>query len=242
MNATWPKYKDLEARQAKTTQPIPFFGDIKNAQVLTVGVNPSSTEFSEDRLKDRPWPDAIDKMTATALNKLLQNYFVSEQVKPHDWFETWKNALEPLGVSYQKGAAHIDLSPRATISMGSADPYAFLAMMEADVRWFFELLSILPGYSAPRLMLISGTVTKYYYMDQFVKRVAHEHGFQLEQPRTPRDKGFSFSRLSGRGVDVPLFFCNGSPSDRNTKRRQKLIQRVQDNQEELRKYINKPFL
>jgi len=32
-----------------TGRPIPFFGDIRTARVLTVGVNPSPTEFNSDR-------------------------------------------------------------------------------------------------------------------------------------------------------------------------------------------------
>ena len=236
MNKTWPKYKDLEAKKDKKpiqTHPIPFFGDIKNAKVLTVGVNPSATEF----YIKRNWPD---ETTAADLRDRLINYFQHDAAVSHQWFETWEKALVPLSVSYQNGdAAHIDLSPRATKSMGSADPYTFLTMMKADVRWFFELLLILSASNVPQLMLISGTVTKCYYMDQFIKRVTHEYGFQLEQLSNPRKKGFGFNRLRGPGVDLPVFFSSLSPSSRTKEQKQEFIDRVKNNQLELRRHINK---
>jgi hypothetical protein len=56
-------------------------------------------------------------------------------------FEKWSEVLAPLHYSYARNAAHLDLSPRATVSMGAApDPSAFVGMLEADVRWLFELL------------------------------------------------------------------------------------------------------
>lgn len=228
MSATWPEYQDL--RPVVSTHPIPFFGDIKNARVLTVGVNPSAGEFS----KKRSWPD---KMTPNELNNRLQNYFVSEQHRQHKWFDTWEQALKPLEVSYQKGAAHIDLSPRPTVSMSQANRNTFLTMMKQDAQWFFELLSVLSEYNAPRLLLLSGTVASRYYMDEFVECVAYRHGFRLEGPPTPRGEGTGFNRLSGGGVDTPTFFSSVSPSA--GKRRHELTQRVKDNQMRLYGYINK---
>ena len=37
------------------TFPVPFFGKIDSARVLTVGVNPSDGEF-----KNRNWPESLD--------------------------------------------------------------------------------------------------------------------------------------------------------------------------------------
>jgi hypothetical protein len=234
MNATWPQYEELRPKDKDLlTQPIPFFGDIKNAKILTVGVNPSATEF-----KNLRWP--VEVSLSYLMDRLIK-YFVSEQTKPDDWFDTWIEALKHLEASYQAGsdhlAAHIDLSPRVTKSMGSADPYDFLAMMKADIRWFFELLSIMSGYNAPQLMLFSGTVTKCYYMDMFIGRVAHEHGFQLEKS-SPTGKGFGFYYLRGPNFDLPVFFCSVSPSGRTKQKRQVLIDCVKEHKEKLLELMN----
>lgn len=229
VRATDDKYASLMRPNLKT-HSIPFFGDIKNARVLTVGVNPSNKEFIK-----RDW---CETMTARELEDRLCRYFSYDKVAPHKWFQTWSNALFPLGVSYQEGsahlAAHLDLSPRATVSMGSANPDTFLAMVKEDARWFFELL---PECKATRLMLIAGSVTGRYYMDEFVECVAYRYGYKLEEPPTPRGKGFGFNCLIGPGIDLPIFFSSLSPSSPKLEQRQKLVDRVKDNREKLLEYI-----
>jgi hypothetical protein len=84
--------------------PIPFFGRLDRARVLTVGLNPSN---GESRAGD--WPREI---TASALDEKLLAYFEPGIGTPYVWFETWERALESAGVSYADGsAAHVDLSP-----------------------------------------------------------------------------------------------------------------------------------
>ncbi len=238
MSATWPKYDPLRPKDKKgLLQPIPFFGDVNNAQILTVGVNPSSKEFSKDRLKDHPWPPETDKITANDLNNLLENYFASN---PYKWFDNWEEAFKPLGVSYKDGAAHLaahlDLSPRVTASMGGASRDAFLTMMKEDVKWFFKLL---PDCKAARLILIAGSVTNLYRMDEFLECIVYRYGYKLDEPPTPRGEGFGFNCLRGPGVDLPVFFSSLSPSSRKPEQKQEFIDRVKNNQVELRRHINK---
>ena len=239
MNKSWHHYKDLRPKdKAIVTQPIPFFGDIMSARVLTVGVNPSATEFRPLR-----WPDQVP---LDYLKNRLIGYFASEQVKPDDWFNTWTEALEHLGTSYQVGAAylaaHLDLSPRVTRSMGSVDPYDFLTMVKADAKWFFELVL---RCKTVRLMLMSGTVTKCYYMNDFIKRIALTHGLQFEgtlNEKTGKSKT-GYYHLRGPGIDLPCFFCSVSPSDKRLdenkkERRLMLVQRVEEHKEKLLELMN----
>src|SRR2546423_2241001 len=87
------------------THPIPFFGNVESAKVVTVGVNPSVSEFKKER-----WAGLTN---GQILGRLI-NYFNQNSVRPHPWFEVWEKALQPLGCSYTNGtAAHADLSPRA---------------------------------------------------------------------------------------------------------------------------------
>ena len=62
------KYAINYQKGRDVVHPIPFFGNIKTAEILTVGANPSNTEF----LDKRKWPKEID--TIYLMNRLL-NYF-----------------------------------------------------------------------------------------------------------------------------------------------------------------------
>ena len=213
---------DIEAIRARftafdrpgvITHAIPFFGDIESAQVLTVGVNPSAGEFV-----GRAWPGT---MTASALAERLKTYFNRAPVPPHPWFTTWSEALALIGVSYVRGAAHLDLSPRATAAMGShSDWKGFARLVEADARWFFELL---PFCRAARALLMAGCVTKRWYINDFIARIAPGYGYRLTGSAESTGEGrVGFQRLVGP-VDFPVFFCSVSPSG---NKRHLLIQRV----------------
>ncbi|MDP9179265.1 MAG: hypothetical protein M3O61_16435, partial [Gemmatimonadota bacterium] len=130
-------------RPAHVTQPIPFFGPISDAAVVTVGVNPSAGEFDRDRL----WP--VEAMRGTDLAKRLTEYFRSK--RHHPWFEGWMGGLAKAGVDSTSGYAHLDLSSRATFSFGkftrgaSADAQSkklFLEMVECDLPHFSNFLDL----------------------------------------------------------------------------------------------------
>ena len=74
-----------------TTFPIPFFGNILTAKVLTIGVNPSADEFV-----GRNWPDRLD---ADALTHRLLHYF-DLPPGPHPWFSPWTEAIALLDIDY----------------------------------------------------------------------------------------------------------------------------------------------
>jgi hypothetical protein len=200
--------------------PIPFFGDVMAARVLTVGVNPSAGEFD-----GRAWPESL---SIQELEKRLRGYFICAQ-KPHKWFETWSDALNLIGSSYLDGAAHLDLSSRATISMGNVrNQVLFENMVESDSRYFFELL---PRCTSVRLLLLAGCVSQRRYMNDFIARVAPQYGFELlGHGQTAGEGRVGFHRLIGQGIDLPVFFCSVSPSGRNP---QLLIERVKEYRVEL---------
>jgi hypothetical protein len=203
-------------RSGVSTLPLPFFGDVESARVLTVGVNPSAGEFI-----GRAWPET---MSADDLRLRLVHYFAGAPVPPHPWFATWSEALSFIGLSYRDGAAHADLSPRATASMGSQSDHAgFARLVEQDAKWFFELL---PLCQALRVLLVAGCVTKRWYMHDFLARVASAFGYSLTGHAESTGTGrVGFLHLAGPGCDLPVFFCSVSPSGRN---RSILVERVRD--------------
>jgi hypothetical protein len=133
--------------------PIPFFGSVLKARVLTVGVNPSSAEFTRKRRWQEP-------LKLPAWQERLVNYF-NWPVPACEWFETWSICLEFLGLSYAAGsAAHLDISPRPTKAMiknAKTDQREFRTMVEYDVKWFFELLGKLPQV---QLLLVAGPIPR----------------------------------------------------------------------------------
>jgi hypothetical protein len=118
--------------------PIPFFGDLENAEILTLGVNPSPTEFDEVRC----WKP---KMEAKELSFRLVNYFRLQNPPFHDWFTPLETILRHNNCSYLSNAAHIDLSPRATRTMSKfrCNPERFLEMVNDDAnKWLPKLLDL----------------------------------------------------------------------------------------------------
>ena len=123
--------------------PIPFFGDIGNADILTVGVNPSWTEF-----KDNRWTGVTK---ASQVEARLLAYF-KNAVPPDDWFATWEAALNHIDASYYGKAkylaAHLDLSPRPTLPMSQIDVDPFFEMLMNDLFFLLFAFSIWPEHQA----------------------------------------------------------------------------------------------
>ena len=119
--------------------PLPFFGDLENAEVITIAVNPSPTEFKPER----KW---VCGLTPEELTHHLVTYF---KRPPHKWFLHVEEAdLIPNGNSFFQNAAHVDLSPRPTKIMRSFKTQPnlweiFREMLSHDAkRWLAELLTV----------------------------------------------------------------------------------------------------
>ena len=100
IKATNQNYK-LIIEKKGAYKPIPFFGNIESAKVLTVGVNPSRTEFDDNR----NWPR--EDMHAKDLKNRLVKYFNPEEsfCREHGWFEEWERVLNLINFSYFNGTA-----------------------------------------------------------------------------------------------------------------------------------------
>jgi len=190
--------------------PIPFFGSLASARLLTFGLNPSAGEFSTGR----SWPT---RLSAEALTDRLTGYFADDAIAPHHpWFRAWADALAALGVSYRDGAAHVDLSPRPTASARtfSADPgrSLFLDMLNVDAPIWIEAVNAAPN---AKLILLAGSATGKYYINEFIHAELAEYGVSLS-PRWKRGTGEgqtafqTFVLSSGRRI--PVFFCSSGPS------------------------------
>ncbi|MCX7183669.1 MAG: hypothetical protein NTW90_00245 [Nitrosospira sp.] len=207
--------------------PIPYFGKIETARVITVGLNPSDGELKRGR-----WPAAP---TPQEISFRLTSYFENPQVMPHTWFSTWEHSLALIGASYYDGtAAHLDLSPWAARPLKSIDdPNPFLNLVDEFLPYFGQFLE---SASMVKLVLMAGTVTKKYYMPKFLRRSRHRLGFGFIGDERGSGDGFvtnhSFE-LAQR--IVPGFFCSVSPSSRTN--RQLLPDRIREHADHLRKLL-----
>jgi hypothetical protein len=196
---TWPAY----VRNKAPGCPIPFFGDVLNARVLTVGVNPSSTEFDPSR----EWQKAV---RVAIWQERMLNYFRPSAHRAHKWFETWSICLDLLSLSYAGGeAAHVDVSPRPTTPMldGGTDKAKFRAMVEHDVKWFFEILDKLPQI---QLLLVAGPIPRANGRKQQLADFIREHSTRhlaSWSENSPLPRLVTPSHPKG----IPVFVCPFEP-------------------------------
>jgi hypothetical protein len=149
------------------------------------------------------------------------------------WFGVWECALKHIGRSYFKDTLHLDLSPRATIPVGSCpDRPLFVNMVAADIKWFFTLLAGLPQI---RGLLVAGSswcMTRNgkagaAYLDRIIREAGPEFGFELAKVKVFQQSGpkVALYRLSRpNGDSIPMFFCGASPSSNSPR---ELIRAVQ---------------
>jgi len=109
--------------------PVPFFGNIRNSLVATVGINPSNREFVDARggvlrraeqrlatlesLKLSYWSDATGASIREVIDS-CERYF--ERNPYRQWFDVLERMLKVGGYSYYSGAraCHLDLVALAT--------------------------------------------------------------------------------------------------------------------------------
>ena len=194
----------LLSRPGIYTHPILYFGDPAVAEYATFGVNPSAAEFTRGR-----WPQV--NMTAHQLDSRLVGYFHNATVPAHPWFKGYETCFNMFGHSYRTNAVHLDLSPRATVAMQSADPNLFLQMIAADMQWFLSALGICGRLKAA---IMAGSVTKKFYFDEFLKAyLPPTHSLKLRtRLGTGRRGATALYHLTGPRLSVPVLFCGTSPS------------------------------
>jgi hypothetical protein len=143
-------------------------------------------------------------------------------------------AVNILKCSYQKGeVAHLDISSRDTIPMGQAhNQDKFMEMVKNDIGWFFR---ILPLCKNAKLLMMAGSVTKKYYINELIQEHAGEYGFDLLKKFQRGGKGPTcIHKLKDKNLNLPVFFCGVSPSARNSLL---LVQRINEKKEKLLSYL-----
>jgi len=122
--------------------PIPFFGDIRRASTLSLSLNPSWKEFAPARR----WLTGLD---SAALATRLLHYFDLPFPECYPWFQQWEKALLYCGCSYERDAAHVDLSSCPTLrptDIPNGDPrrVALAELMGENAGHLLRVLRLCP--------------------------------------------------------------------------------------------------
>jgi len=175
---------DFVARRIKTpaklkyivegSTPVVCFGDITQAKALTIGINPSSSEFTKLVGKQRVLLTAGERKLAdlkhlgAAETQGLNDDQVSQVWQGcldyfdgpyYKWFLKMQDTiLSPVDFSYVgRSAAHLDLIQWATDplwqKMKEEDPAEAVAHLDADLPFLIEQLE----QSEPEFIFLSGT-------------------------------------------------------------------------------------
>lgn len=172
--------------------PIPYFGNINNSQIASLGINPSNREFvdvngkelSGDKrrfhtlksLRINSWEELNDYHIDLMINSCI-NYFCNN---PYDrWFKEIDLLLSGTSFSYYtrnvsscvNNACHLDLIPFATI-----DKWGYLSENEKNflLNYSGDVLGVLLRDSPIKYMLLNGKSV----IDNFSK--ISDVNFQLE--------------------------------------------------------------
>ncbi|MCX7046257.1 MAG: hypothetical protein NTX50_12320 [Candidatus Sumerlaeota bacterium] len=192
--------------------PIPYFGDINNAEIITIGANPSDKEFVA-----RGWPVPPNiPYTNAALANRLRNYFSQEPGPSPRYFNPWIAGLDTIGAAYRpienrRTAAHLDISPRPTIAMRRCLAEQFIEMGQNDIRWLFRILCNKGISQKIRLIIAAGTFTKRRYIIEFIRDCAPN--FNAAIMRRIDRGGILQNRnyLDVDGIQIPIYGISSGP-------------------------------
>jgi len=154
-----------EARDSTVphTLPVLFFGDLLNARIATIGLNPSWQEYLSPIKQGKLELTGLDRRfeTLTSLDSSDRSALTDQQCtqaidtmcayfqpgKPiYSWFRALDRVTRGLGYSYERGeVAHLDLIQEATdpawSELGKKKPEELRSLRQLDqpfLRWEIE--------------------------------------------------------------------------------------------------------
>ncbi|HEY5040372.1 MAG TPA: hypothetical protein VIK53_00025 [Verrucomicrobiae bacterium] len=191
------------------THPVPFFGKLEEAEVLTMGLNPSPFEFEIGR-----WPPY--KITSELLASDLHKYFEHDHRSWNPWFDKWMAASSQLETNLQHKSgrvAHVDLSPRAT-EVASRVPQVetFTKMIRVDLVWLSALIDCA---KSARILLMAGMVNEESYLIEFLEEHGREYQITVDRKDDGTSRSLGFYELHIGSRSLPVFFSGSGPSARD---------------------------
>ena len=151
----------------KTWAPVPYFGDIANSTVATVGLNPSNKEFEDDGEQELRgsgrrfhtlnslglefWSE-LSGQGLISIKESCDNYF--DRNPYWRWFGGLRPITSELNISFGAGACHLDLVPYATNKKWSKlSQVQRRELLEVNRRTLTDLV-----WNSPlRILVLNGT-------------------------------------------------------------------------------------
>ena len=188
--------------------PVPFFGDLSNSRVGTVGINPSKWEFLDGAMRELKgckrrfhtleslgiisWSEAKNCHKHLILGSCTKYYRGNSYER---WFKPLSKVIEGTGTSYYNSdACHLDLVPYATTckwsKLGEQQRKRLLCINR-------DVVGQLLANSRIEVLVLNGKTV--------VKGIENAFGFQLECNRMPdwslhRNSGATISGFAYRGT------------------------------------------
>ena len=191
----------------RSWQPIPFFGFLNSAIVITVAMNPSGAEFASGRR----WRA---EMPAAELAQRLHGYFTSADPPPYGWFreKCEPPAIRRRGLTFANGGlAHVDAF---AIPTGPVTPIKEpLLNLAKRMDWtMFEALKLA---TRARVLVVTGSLTGSYYLHRWIAERGAAYGVALDRrPEQPSGGDFAgaYTVSFANGRKVPMLFTSRGPS------------------------------
>jgi hypothetical protein len=188
-------------------QPIPFFGRLESATVITVAMNPSGAEFSPERR----WRA---DMSAAEIAERLHGYFLNTQPPPYGWFREKCEAptLRGRGLTFGNGGlAHVD-----ALAIPTKPPTPIkepLLALAKRMDWtMFEALKLATN---ARVFVVTGSLTGSYDLHRWIAERGASYGVALDRkPERPSGGDFAAPYVVSfsDGRKVPMLFTSRGPS------------------------------
>lgn len=230
------------------TCPVPYFGQLGDATVATLGINPSNREFVDVAGEEldgasrrfptlrslglRTWEDASSLDVATIVCA-CEEYFAGNPYQR--WFDTLDVLVRSLGSSYYSAdhpAAHLDLVPYATHVKWGALPDD---QRRALLRSGEDLLASLLRDSKVELLVLNGASVVRQFEEVAGVELDREDNSAWDLPRrgSERVRGVAYTGAVdeiggvdlGRSIAVAGFNHNLQSSFGVTKRATEAIAR-----------------
>jgi len=208
------------------TTPVPFFGDFRESEIVSIALNPSSNEFPSKKsnrrlihlsdlgLSPKHYQLGMDSMTEVQASMILEQcvqYFESNSYK---WFDTASVALKiGFGASYYKSdhseirACHTDIFPWATRAFSTLSSDLQRKFKEENL----DFLSWFLGRDQVSNLVILGSSTW-----KEINGVIKFRPIQKETPSIDQPPTFEYGMFEVSGIQKPYFYSSQGPSARGS--------------------------
>ena len=208
------------------TTPVPFFGDFREAEIVSIALNPSSNEFpakksnrrlihlSDLGIDPKHYQLGLASMSEVQASKILEQcikYFESNSYK---WFDTASVALKVgFGASYYKSektdvrACHTDVFPWATRAFSTLSSDLQRKFKEENLgflSWFLQRDQV------TNLVILGGSTWSE------INSVIKFTSIQKETPSIVQPPTFDYGTFEIGGIRKPYFYSSQGPSARGS--------------------------